>query len=53
MIENNEGEGLTLEEATPKIEAVLREPKLQERFNDYMAQLRTKAVISIREPYAK
>ncbi len=39
---------MTLEEATPMIDGILRNPKAQERFEDYTKQLRDKAVIDIR-----
>ncbi len=39
---------LSLEEATPQIDAILRQPKARERFEDYSSQLRSKAVIDIR-----
>ncbi|MDR3319911.1 MAG: SurA N-terminal domain-containing protein [Desulfovibrio sp.] len=39
---------LTLEEATPQIDAILREPKAAERFEEYAAGLRSKAIIDIR-----
>ena len=39
---------LTLEEATPQIDAILRQPKAMERFEDYIGQLRSRAVIDIR-----
>lgn len=42
------GRSLTLEEATPEIEARLREPKLAQRSEEYLQQLRGKAVIEIR-----
>ena len=42
------GSGQSLEEATPQIEKILREPKLQERFVEYNEQLRKRAVIEIR-----
>lgn len=42
------GEPLSLEEARPQIDAMLREPKAKERFDDYIKQLRSKAVIDIR-----
>ena len=42
------GDGQTLEEATPQIENILREPKLQERFREYSDQLRKRAVVEIR-----
>lgn len=44
----SEGNPATLEEATPQIENILREPKLQSRFKEYMEQLRSKAVVDIR-----
>ena len=42
------GRNMTLEEATPEIERVLREPRMQERFTEYTDQLRSRAVIDIR-----
>ena len=39
---------LTLEEAKPQIDAILRQPKAMERFDEYTGQLRKKAVIDIR-----
>lgn len=42
------GRSMTLEEATPEIERLLREPRLQERFTEYTDQLRSRAVIDIR-----
>ena len=39
---------LTLEEAKPQIDAILRMPKAKERFGEYSRQLRSKAVIDIR-----
>ena len=42
------GRNMTLEEATPEIERILREPRLQERFTEYTDQLRSRAVIDIR-----
>lgn len=42
------GRSMTLEEATPEIEQILREPRLQERFIEYTDQLRSRAVIDIR-----
>lgn len=42
------GRNMTLEEATPDIERLLREPRLQERFTEYTDQLRSRAVIDIR-----
>lgn len=44
----NEARPLTFEEARPRIEEELRAPLLEERFNEYIAQLRGKAVIDIR-----
>ena len=42
------GRNMTLEEATPEIEQILREPRLEERFAEYTEQLRNRAVIDIR-----
>lgn len=42
------GEPQDLAAATPEIENILREPKLQERFVEYTEQLRKKAMIDIR-----
>lgn len=42
------GRQMTLEEATPEIERILREPRMRERFTEYTQQLRKKAVIDIR-----
>jgi peptidyl-prolyl cis-trans isomerase SurA len=42
------GRSMTLEEAIPEIERILREPRLQERFTEYTQQLRSRAVIDIR-----
>jgi peptidyl-prolyl cis-trans isomerase SurA len=39
---------LSFEEAKPHIDGLLREPKARERFEEYMSQLRSKAVIDIR-----
>ncbi len=39
---------LTFEQAKPMIDGILRQPKAMERFEDYSAQLRKKAVIDIR-----
>ena len=39
----------TLAEATPRIENILREPRMEERFKEYTDQLRSKAVIDIRK----
>lgn len=39
---------LTLQEATPQIDSILRQPKAKGRFEDYSRQLRKKAVIDIR-----
>lgn len=39
---------MTLEQAKPIIDGILRQPKAMERFEDYSAQLRKKAVIDIR-----
>ena len=45
---DNAEKQLTLEQATPQIDAILRQPKAMERFEDYTSQLRNKAVIDIR-----
>lgn len=42
------GSSLSLEEAMPQIEEYLKQPLIEARFNDYVAQLRNKAVIEIR-----
>lgn len=39
---------LTLEQAKPQIDSILRQPKAKERFEDYTKQLKQKAVIDIR-----
>ena len=39
---------MTLEEARPQIDAILRQPKAKGRFDEYSKQLRNKAVIDIR-----
>lgn len=39
---------LTLEQASPQIDIILRQPKAMERFEEYSGQLRRKAVIEIR-----
>ena len=39
---------MTLEEATPMIDGILRNPKAQDRYEDYAKQLRAKAVIDVR-----
>jgi hypothetical protein len=43
-----EAKPLTLQEAKPRIEEILLAPLLEERFKDYISQLRGKAVIDIR-----
>ena len=48
LLELSSGEGQSLEEASEQIEAILREPKLQERFEEYTSQLRGRAMIDIR-----
>lgn len=48
LVEVSAGRSQSVEEATPEIENLLREPKLQERFTEYTKQLRDKAVIDIR-----
>jgi peptidyl-prolyl cis-trans isomerase SurA len=42
------GNSLSLEEATPEIESRLREPKLAQRTEEYIKQLRDRAVVDIR-----
>ena len=42
------GSQMTLEQASPEVERILREPRLEERFKEYTQQLRNKAVIDIR-----
>ncbi len=42
------GRPMTLEEATPEIERILRTPLLETRFDEYTQQLRARAVIDIR-----
>ena len=49
LLEMESGDGQTLEEASPQIERILREPKLQERFREYSEQLRMRAVVEIRQ----
>ncbi|MDD6088579.1 MAG: SurA N-terminal domain-containing protein [Desulfovibrionaceae bacterium] len=39
---------MTLEEASPQIEAILREPKIQERMKDFVESVRKKAVVDRR-----
>ena len=39
---------LTLQEATPRIEDIIRAPRIEERFKEYTSQLRSKAVLDIR-----
>ena len=49
LIADHKGKQLTtLEEASPVIEDRLRVPKLEERFKEYLTQLRTKARVEIR-----
>ena len=49
VLERVEGKRLTsLEEATPYVEDKLREPRLQQRYKDYLEQLRKKALVEIR-----
>lgn len=42
------GQSLSLEEAAPEIEEYLKQPLIETRFNEYIGQLRNKAVIEIR-----
>lgn len=44
----HEARPLTFEEARPYVEEMLKAPLLEERFNEYIGQLRGKAVIDIR-----
>jgi peptidyl-prolyl cis-trans isomerase SurA len=44
----NEARPLTFEEARPRIEEILKTPLLEERFKEYIGQLRAKSVIDIR-----
>ncbi|MDR2800778.1 MAG: peptidyl-prolyl cis-trans isomerase [Desulfovibrio sp.] len=44
----NEARALTFEEARPRIEEILKAPLLEERFKEYIGQLRGKSVIDIR-----
>lgn len=44
----SDAKALTLQEATPRIEEIIRAPRLEERFKEYTSQLRSKAVIDIR-----
>ncbi len=44
----SDGGVMSFEEAKPVIENILREPKLKERFDEYITQLRKKAIIDIR-----
>ena len=44
----SDGKPLTLQEATPRIEEIIRAPRLEERFKEYTTQLRSKAVLDIR-----
>lgn len=39
---------LSFEEVSPRIEEMLREPRMQDRFQEYSSQLRSKAVVDIR-----
>jgi peptidyl-prolyl cis-trans isomerase SurA len=43
-----EGRAVSLEEASDRIEELLKEPRMQERFVEYTQQLRSKAVVDIR-----
>ena len=48
LLDIDEGDGRSVEEAAEEIEKILREPKLQERFVEYQEQLRKRAVVEIR-----
>lgn len=42
------GVSMSIEEATPEIERILRESKMQDRYMEYMEQLRKRAMVDIR-----
>lgn len=44
----DESEKQSIDEAAPQIEAMLREPRLKERFNEYLDLLTKRAVVDIR-----
>ncbi len=44
----SEGGIMSFEEAKPIVEGILREPKLKERFDEYIGSLRKKAMVDIR-----
>lgn len=48
LTELSAGDGQSLEEASEQIETILREPKLQQRLEEYTMQLRKRAMIDIR-----
>ncbi len=48
LTELSAGDGQSLEEASDQIETILREPKLQQRLEEYTMQLRKRAMIDIR-----
>ncbi len=45
---NQGGRQMTFEEAKPAVESIVREPRLKARFEQYIQELRSKAVIDIR-----
>ncbi len=48
LLSRSAGVPQSLEEASEEIERILREPKLEERYREYSAQLRKRAVVDIR-----
>lgn len=48
LLSSGEGKGQSLDDVSEEIENILREPKMQERFQEYMGQLRSRAVVDIR-----
>lgn len=48
LVASNEGKGQALDDVAEEIENILREPKMQERLQEYIGQLRSRAVIDIR-----
>lgn len=48
LVSTNEGKGQALDDVAEEIENILREPKMQERLQEYIGQLRSRAVIDIR-----
>ena len=48
LISSTSGSARSLEEASPQIENLLREPRLEERYQEYATQLRKRAVVDVR-----